>query len=144
MDFRDAVGALRGQRLSTPEQSWIAPMDRKDRDDYPYRNKIGEVWFGNLPLGWGYAWFDPEDEGSVVRLWIQTTDIWRRGDGHHLSGDSDEERRVLEATKDVEFDAWDQDLPENSIFDEIIQDLRFSSEDGNREEDGLAENVPDS
>jgi hypothetical protein len=54
-----------------------------------------------------------------------------------LSGDSDEERRVLEATEDIEFDAWNQGSSRDPRFDEDTQYLRFSSEEGDREE-----NVP--
>ena len=103
------------------------------------------IWFNGRLLGWGYAWFEriePEDEGSVVRLWIQKTDIWRRGDRDHLSGDSDEERRILEATRDIEFDAWGQGLSKDPRFDEDTQDFRFSSEEGDREENVPSESVP--
>jgi hypothetical protein len=49
---------------------------------------------------------------------------------------------VLGATKDIEFVAG-QNLPEDSTFDERTQDLRFSGEEGDREEDELEESVPD-
>jgi hypothetical protein len=143
MDFRDAVGNLKYQRQGAEKNSWIAPMDRKDRENYPYRNRIGEIRSDSGFLGWGYAWSDPEDGGHVNRIWIEKNLIWRREDGDHLSGDHDEQLRIWEATSDIEFNALGQELPANSRFDEYTQDLRFSSEDGDRGEDGLAGNVPE-
>jgi hypothetical protein len=141
MDFRDAVGSLRLLRLGLVD-SWIAPMDPDDRENFPHRNRIGEIWRDGWFLGWGYAWFNPRNGGSVDRVWIQKCSVWRREGGDHLSDDSDEERQVLGATKDIEFVAG-QDLPEDSTFDERTQDLRFSGEEGDREEDELEESVHD-
>jgi hypothetical protein len=139
-DFRDAVANLKSARLEM-EDGWIAPMDRDTREAYPYRNKIGAVWWEDQFLGWGYAGFDPRGGDSVNRVWIARTRVWfRMGDETTPSFDSDDERDLLDDTSDIGFIAFGQELPGNARFDEDSQDVIFpGEEEQDGEEDGCVQ-----
>lgn len=42
MGFRDAVGNLKHQGQDAEKNSWVAPVDRKDRDNEPGENELGK------------------------------------------------------------------------------------------------------
>jgi hypothetical protein len=133
-DFRDAVANLKLARLGA-EDGWIVPMDRETRDNYPYRNKIGQIWADKQYLGWGYAWFDSRGGDSVNRVWIARARLWCRNDNSaSVTYDSDWERDLVDDTSDIEGVSNGQELPGDARFDSRTGDVIFPGEEGYDEE----------
>lgn len=139
VDIRDAVSALKKQRLIVAEKTehigWLSAPDPESRDNYPYRNKIGRFWNGDLGyptlIGWGYSWRGPEGGDNTDCVYLEKTNIW------HGSSEVREELKlrrediqVLEAESDIGYVAGDVYVPENARFDEETNDLIYSSEEG--------------
>lgn len=137
MSFKNAVSCLKNRRLQI-EDGWIAPDDAASRDQHPFRNEIGELRKddGTL-LGWDYSWRNVEF-GTDSRLWIQETTVWSRGDceDHRVAELSEEERRELQAEGDIDYVAFGQRVPRNSMFDEASRDLVFKGEKAYVDHDG--------
>jgi hypothetical protein len=138
-DFRDAITNLKLARLAA-EDGWIVPIDCETRDNYPHRNKIGQIWADGQYLGWGYAWFDPRGGEAVNRVWIARARLWCHSDDETAAiYDSDEERDLVSDMSDVEFEFRGQELPGNARFDSSTEDLVFPGEEEYDEDDDSEE-----
>jgi hypothetical protein len=136
IDFKDAVATLKTNRLEE-ENRWIPPVNADKRDEYPFRNKIGELRSsessGDFFIGWGYSWFSPGGGDTVFSVFPQRTNIWQRSDQRYNESNlSREERQVLKAESDIAYVAGGEDMPEDARFDKESLDLIF---DGEEEDD---------
>lgn len=116
----------------------ILARDSEARDNYPYRNKIGEIYKcddGSTSfIGWGYAWAQPDGTDCTDRVYLEKTNIWN---GSSEIRDSlamnSEEIQVLKAESDIEY-VPGQYLRKHSKFDEESRDLVYDSGEWNDSE----------
>ena len=137
VDIRDAVSALKRQRLIWHD-GWIPARNSDDRDDYPFRNKIGEIYTNDIIrptfIGWGYSWADADsgETATIDRIYLEKTNI-AHGNGELVQclGMSREEVQVLEAESDIDFVAGNEShyFAEGARFDEKTKELIYSSEE---------------
>jgi hypothetical protein len=135
MDFEDVVRELKKIRLAQFE-GYIGAASPEQRDQYPFRNRIGELEEDGNLTGWGYSWVHAGfevGETCACWLWIEKTWVHRRegkaGKPHELSA---RQLQVLEAEGGIDYVAVGQQralvLPANAIFDEDTQDFVFYGE----------------
>ena len=137
LNIKDAVSALKKQRLNLEllnlADGWIIAHDSEAREDYPYRNKIGELYNNDAGgpglIGWGYAWPQPDGSTCTNRVYLEKTNIWNSSSeiGDRLGMGSDEVR-VLQAVSDIEY-VDGQYLRKYSKYDKESRDLVFEYSD---------------
>jgi hypothetical protein len=112
LNIKDAVSALEKQRLNLEllnlADGWTIARDFEARDNYPYRNKIGELYNNDAGgpgfIGWGYAWPQPDGSTCTNRVYLEKTNIWNSSSGiGDRSGMGSDEFRVLQAESDIEY-----------------------------------------
>ena len=142
LDIKDAVSALKKQRLNLEQldlkDGWILARDSEARDNYPCRNKIGELYKneagGSKFLGWGYAWSHPNGLDCTDHVYLEKTNLWNgSGEIRNSLVMSSEEIQVLQAESDIEYVAG-QYLRKHSKYDEESGDLVFDSDEYNDSE----------
>jgi hypothetical protein len=142
MDLKDAVQELRPVRLMAAK-GFIPPTSPGTRDEYPFRNKIGEICVQQELLGWGYHF--TQGHGSrktVCWMWVGKVDVHcRRGELGRREELSDRQLQMLEVEGTIDYVAVGQRAPdrlESAWFDEAIQDFVFDGKGGrHREEDRI-------